>query len=171
MESLKCDFEFDSIERDFQKFNHQKTLIWILHADKIPPHIGISAQGQFFSLKVSGKDEFFPINKLSELLVSKKIATVLIELECRISLQEIAEKFGEFSQAVDLQSSCLVPIKELVLTNEKVNQLKELLEILKKKGLINRVFGLNLNPSYQGIPHYSTDEIKFRLEKLKHAER
>ena len=52
MESLKCDFEFDFIDPNFENVNHQKTLLWIVHANKIPPHIGISVDGYFFSLKV-----------------------------------------------------------------------------------------------------------------------
>ncbi|NBR15845.1 MAG: hypothetical protein EBU01_14895, partial [Crocinitomicaceae bacterium] len=51
------DFEFKNI----QFVNHLETktgvYLWILHADKIPPHIGISIDGQYFSLKAKGKDE------------------------------------------------------------------------------------------------------------------
>ncbi len=171
MDSLKCDFQFDSIDRNFENVNHQKHLLWILHADKIPPHIGISLNGLFFSLKVSGKDEFFPTNKLIDLLVMKKIATILVELNSHVSLEQIAVKYNEFSHARNLQSSCLVPIKELLVSGKKAERLKELLELLLENQLINRVFGLNLGENYKGIPHYTTDEIELRLEKLKHVER
>jgi len=171
MESLKCDFEFDSIDFGFEKLNHQKNLLWILHADKIPPHVGFSAQGQFFSLKVRGKDEFLPIDKLIELLKLKRISSVVIELNSNFLLNDLAQKFAQFDRVKDLKSSCLVPIKDLFILDKNVNQLKELLEFLKENKLINRVFGLNLNQTYKGIPHYTTYEIELRLEKLKHVKR
>jgi hypothetical protein len=49
--------------------------------------------------------------------------------------------------------------------------LKDLLDILEEKKLLNKVFGLNLDGTYKGIPHYTTEQIILRLEKLKHVER
>jgi len=170
MESLNCDFEFDSIESDLEKLNHHKNLLWVLHADKIPPHIGISAQGQFFSLKVGGKDEYLPTVKLIDFLSFKRIPSVVIELNSNKNLNEIAQKFEQFDRAKDLKSSCLVPIKELIVPGKNIGRLKELLEILTEKELINGVFGLNLAESYAGIPYYTTEQIELRLEKLKHVE-
>jgi len=63
----------------------------------------------------------------------------------------------------------LVPIKELLLPDERIERLKDLLDILEKKNLLNKVFGLNLTEAYKGIPHYTTEQIEFRLEKLRHV--
>jgi hypothetical protein len=65
----------------------------------------------------------------------------------------------------------LVPIKELLLPDERIERLKDLLDILEEKKLLNKVFGLNLDGTYKGIPHYTTEQIILRLEKLKHVER
>lgn len=169
MESLKCDFEFDSIDRYFENVNHQNTLLWILHANKIPPHIGISVDGFFFSLKVHGKDEFLPNFKLVNIINSRKILSVVIELNTNLLIDDVANKYDQFDFAKDLGSSCLVPIKELLLNGEKIERLKDLLHILKEKKLMNKVFGLNLTESYKGIPYYTTEQIEFRLEKLRHV--
>jgi hypothetical protein len=171
MESLRCDFEFDSIDFNIENLNLQKNLLWILHADKIPPHIGISAEAHFFSLKVSGKDEYMPVFKLIDILNFKKISSVVIELDSCITEYELANKYKKFDRAEDLGSSCLIPIKELFFPDSKVNRLKDFLDILKEKKLINRVFGLNLTDTYKGISYYTIEEIEFRLEKLKHAKR
>lgn len=170
MESLTCDFEFDYIDRNFEKVNHQNTLLWILHADKIPPHIGISVNGFFFSLKVRGKDEFLPNFKLVNIINLKKILTIAIELNRDLLLEEVAIKYNQFDFAKDLESSCLVPIKELLFNGEKIERLKDLLDILKEKKLMNKVFGLNLAETYKGVPHYTTEQIELRLEKLRHVE-
>ena len=171
MESLKCDFEFDFIDPNFENVNHQKTLLWIVHANKIPPHIGISVDGYFFSLKVRGKDEFLPTVKLLKILNSKKILTIAIELKSDIFLDVVANKYKQFHWAQNLDSSCLVPIKELLLPDERIERLKDLLDILEEKKVLNKVFGLNLDGTYKGIPHYTTEQIILRLEKLKHVER
>jgi len=169
MESLRCDFEFDFIDRNFENVNQQKNLLWILHADKIPPHLGVSVDGLFFSLKVRGKDEFLPTNKLLSLIKSKKISTVLVELNISLKLEDLTDAYNQFDCANDLQSSCLMPIKELIIPSKKVNRLKDLLEILREKQFINRVFGLNLAKTYKGIPYYTAEQIELRLDKLKHV--
>jgi hypothetical protein len=171
MESLNCDFEFNSIDLKIENLNHQKNLLWILHADRIPPHIGISAKGLFFSLKVTGKDEFLPVLKLLDILNLKKISSVVIELNSLFAEMELAYKYQQFDRAKDLESSCLVPIKELFHLDSKIKRLKDLLDFLQEKKLINRVFGLNLTETYKGIPFYTTEDIEFRLEKLMHAKR
>ena len=51
------DFEFDHIIKDEVDLAPEQGLfLWVFHADKIPPHIGISLDGCFFSLKSSGVD-------------------------------------------------------------------------------------------------------------------
>lgn len=171
MELLKCDFEFNSIEFNLENLNHEKNLLWILNADKIPPHIGISAKAHFFSLKVHGKDEFMPVLKLLDLLNSKNISSIVIELDTCISEFELARIYEQFDCAKDLKSSCLVPIRELFFPDEKIERLKDLLDVIKEKKLMNQVFGLNLDSSYKGIPYYTVEQIEFRLKKRKNVER
>jgi len=58
----------------------------------------------------------------------------------------------------------------LLLSGEKIERLKDLLDILREKKLMNKVFGLNLTESYKGIPFYTTEQIELRLEKLRYVE-
>ena len=55
-EQLEYEFRFENLSRLESISETNDVLIWIFHADKIPPHIGISSQGFFFSLKSNGKD-------------------------------------------------------------------------------------------------------------------
>ena len=48
----------------------------VLHADKTPPHIGISINGLYYSLKAKGKDIALPVNEVFKVVERKKIATV-----------------------------------------------------------------------------------------------
>lgn len=169
MDLLKCDFEFNAIEPNIQLLDLNQSLLWILHADKIPPHIGISTFGNYFSLKVNGKDEHLPNEKLLTLIQSKKISTVVIALSSTYDVKVIESKFRKFQKAQDLNTTCLTPIKELLAPNALVLRLKDLLEILKETGEIQKVYGLNLSESFKGILFYTPDEIMKRLELLKNA--
>ena len=51
-----------------------RLILWVLHADKIPPHIGLSKNDQFYSLKVSGKDEGLPVRNVLQIIEKKNIA-------------------------------------------------------------------------------------------------
>jgi hypothetical protein len=68
----------------------------------------------------------------------------VIELNSNKNLNEIAQKFEQFDRAKDLKSSCLIPIKDLFISDQNVNQLKGFLEFLNDNKLMNQVFGLNL---------------------------
>lgn len=170
MELLNCDFEFKTIQKSLDSLDLNRTLLWILHADKIPPHIGISSSRAYFSLKVKGKDEELPVDKLLLLIENKKITTVTIELALDIELEVLKAKFNQFTKAEDLNATCLTPIKELLTPKSKVSRLKDLLETLNNTGKIACVYGLNLNSQFKGIPYYTIEEIKKRLELLKNAQ-
>jgi hypothetical protein len=170
MELSKCDFEFDSINLNIESLDLNQTLLWILHADKIPPHIGISTNGKYFSLKVNGKDEQLPVGKLLTTIQNKKISVVVIATSRTLGLDEIREKYLQFQKAEDLKNTCLTPIKELLTADANVSKLKDLLETLNNIGEIQQVYGLNLVSTYKGIPFYTTEEIRKRLELLKNAQ-
>ncbi len=171
MESSKCDFQFESIINSIETLDVNRTLLWILHADKIPPHIGISTQGSYFSLKVNGKDEDLPVEKLLSLCQIKKMSVVIVQLLKNLSLEDLKMKFSDFEKAEDIKTTCLTPIKELFTNETNVLKLKDLLETQNKKGEIEKVFGLNLRSTFKGIPFYTTEQIQKRLEFLKYVER
>ncbi|MFN5846790.1 MAG: hypothetical protein ACK46O_13885, partial [Flavobacteriia bacterium] len=52
--------------------------LWILHADKVPPHVGCSIDGNYYSLKVSGKDEGVNVAKVQTVIEKKGILTIVI---------------------------------------------------------------------------------------------
>ena len=50
-------FEFDNIIHQFDEVILNKGIyLSVVHANKIPPHIGIVVDGKYFSLKANGKD-------------------------------------------------------------------------------------------------------------------
>ncbi len=150
----------------------QGIFLWVFHADKIPPHIGISKDGFYFSLKVSGKDEFVSVEKISKLLKTKKIPTLIIKTsENSIKNRQLETIFEKYQTANSDGLTCLTPIIEIYFSETKDLILIELLNLLNEAGVMETIFGINLPADYKGIPAYSRQDIHNRLHQLKHAKR
>ena len=150
----------------------QGIFLWVFHADKIPPHIGISKDGFYFSLKVSGKDEFVSVEKISKLLKTKKIPTLIIKTsENSIKNRYLDIVFEKYQTANSDGLTCLTPITEIYFSETKDLILIELLNLLNEAGVVENIFGINLPADYKGIPAYSRQDIQDRLYQLKHAKR
>lgn len=162
-------FQFNEIDFS-ESYNFQSnTYLWIWHANKIPPHIGVSSENLYFSLKVSGKDVALPCERTLGLAVSKNISMLLIELKCSLQLSEIQRVYSRYDMASPKSSTCLSPIKQLFeLPN--VMQLSELLDEMEESKQIQQVFGIHLPLSYDSLPDYSVEEIQNRLLLLSNAQ-
>ena len=154
---------FDEII-EIDKFDQHGTYIWVIHADKIPPHLGISSDGMFFSLKVTGVDFDLPADRLLKTLDRKWIPLLIIETDS-ISVKDLRIVYSHYESAKDGGNTCLSPIKE-VFDLEKVNTIHELLKELKGKSKVKGVYGKNLPCHYKGIPEYELDAVNERLRKL-----
>lgn len=143
--------------------------LWVWHADKIPPHIGCSLNGQYFSLKVNGKDTALKSEKILSVIDAKKIPTLFIKLNTSIQTEELFHTFDLFLKAESGKTTCLSPITELLSCNSTVFQLSELLKYLDKMNQLDTVFGLNLAVGYQALPEYTKEDIENRLRKLEHV--
>lgn len=137
--------------------------LWVIHADKIPPHIGISDLFGFYSLKASGKDEGIPLDDLIKVLNKKNIATLIFEIDNQAALSN--EVFATYSKTIPGEVSCLAPVKE-VLGLPNATKLHDLIEQLENQKRIKAVFGLCLEKNFQGISDYGVDAIEARLKLL-----
>lgn len=145
--------------------------IWIWHANKIPPHIGVSIDGKYFSLKVKGKDEQLPVNKIKDIITKKSIGTFIIQTDFNSNLKNVASVFKRFTKAESLKTTCLNPIQEIYGLKGKKMILAELLNNFQTKGIITKVFSINLDAECRGIPKYGKKEIEARLIHLENAKR
>lgn len=143
--------------------------LWIWHADKIPPHIGCSINGAYFSLKVNGKDDKKESNNALLVIQQKKIATVLVKLKTQTNLEYVQTIFNGFEKAGRNGQTCLAPITEILGCSDSVSQLATLLKFLESKQQIESVFGLNLTTDYAGILAYTKIDIANRLRTLENA--
>ena len=164
------DFIFDSIQFQEKIEQLHGVHLWILHADKIPPHIGISVDEHYFSLKAKGKDESVAIKSMLQVIDKKKISTVLIQLKSNLTFDQVRIEYSKFERAFGLETSCLVPIKNCLNAPKNIQKLSELLHFLQDENQLLSVFGLHLINEYKGIKSYSIDEIQQRIEKLNDVE-
>jgi hypothetical protein len=153
-----------------EDFN-QGCKLWVWHADKIPPHIGISLDGAYYSLKVKGKDLGISVLRLLDLIKKKGCATLIFELDIHLTRDQADDVFSNYEKASTSVATCLTPIKDLMHCGEEVEKLADLLHILSQKDVLGKVFSLNLKDNYQGIPAYSKKEIENRLNELQNVER
>lgn len=158
------------------QFEHGSVLskglyLWIWYADKIPPHIGCSVDGSYYSLKVSGKDEALLSDKVLNIIRRKKIPTIFVAVDKEVRLTEVDVVFMNYRQAQSERSTCLTPVIEL-LGWEKIgiDQLSTLLKYLESNKILGKVFGLNLTEGYTGIPEYGAEDIQNRLRKLENVQ-
>ncbi|MDX2362846.1 MAG: hypothetical protein QNK23_18695 [Crocinitomicaceae bacterium] len=164
MELLLSDYFIDHISIDVE-VNRYALNLWVWHADKIPPHIGISIEGKYFSLKANGKDENMSIDKVTDLITKKKITALCFELNNSVQYKDMETCFANYELTVPNKITCLHPIKE-ILGCEKVRKLTELLTELYQHQNVERVIGFNTGEGFSGIKNYSTKDIHSRLKKL-----
>ncbi len=166
MEVLNSEFHFNHIiDSESELFDAQKALLWVWHADKIPPHIGFSINGNYFSLKANGRDVNVPVDSIVELIHKKKIPTLAIQLDIYITNDVVEVEFLKFAKTVPLQITCLEPIKQIVGSTE-ASQLSELLTILNDRNQLQQVVGFYLPEDFKQIRSYTLEDIHRRLSDL-----
>jgi hypothetical protein len=165
-------FEFSSIQvvNQATQFN-EGFFIWVWYADKIPPHIGCSVNGAYYSLKVNGKDNGITVSKAFQLIHKKAIPTIFVKVKTELNQSSVHLAYESYQQAEPHMSTCLTPITQLFSCLSGVKQLSELLKYLSEQQKMETVFGVNLNNDYRGIRNYNQQDITNRLQILKDVKR
>lgn len=160
---------FESIKQfERSAFDVKLSYLWVLHADKIPPHVGISVEGNYFSLKYNGKDEGVSVESVIELIEKKPIKTLAIQLKKVIVSDELKNAFARFERTSPNEVTCLAPI-EKALGKTKFEKLELLLHDLELHNELEEIIGFNIDESYKGIPFYTEADIHKRLQFLENV--
>lgn len=141
------------------------TYLYVFHADKVPPHLGIVANGMFFSLKANGIDLDLSVSKINALIERKKICTLIYEINKGI-IKDVREVFLAHGKYINTGETCLNPISEVYYTNQHHAKIGELLSDLKQEKCILNIYGAYLSSDFKGILNYSIEEINDRIKKL-----
>ena len=164
---FKIDLKNIKLISSVSEFPDHKRLLYIFHANKIPPHIGWSENNTFYSLKATGLDIGLDTNKINHIVLKKKIPTLIVEIVDFVQNEHNTKNiFRSYGEGLDKGKTCLNPIDEVLFNQVKHDKIGDLLETLLDMRMNLVFYGVNLPQSFQGILEYSKDDIEKRIFEL-----
>lgn len=170
MVALQYSFRVDTVAPLAPKWGEltEGVFIVVIHANKIPPHIGVLSNGLFYSLKAKGKDVGVRLSTLKEILTKKEIATLFFEVKNGLNFHHGVEQvFTSIGSEIVKGTTCLSPLLTIFNTQATCRTVADLLSELEKNDHLGSVFGAFLPEAYEGIPYYDVNSIQDRINKLK----
>ena len=165
---------FNFIVKDFHKnlntIDFQESCLWVINSNKTPPHIGVSTENLFFSLKANGKDFELSAQQVFQKLIEKNVELILFQLKEKIIAPVLNSIYSNYSFAIPSKISCLTPILEVFAINERI-LLPQLLSYLEDQNLISNIFVINSDREIIRIGNYTECDVAKEIEKFHHAKR
>lgn len=161
-----------------QEFLNRDSWLVILHASRIPPHIGILIEGNYNSLTIKGHELNVSVPALIKMVQQKKIEALFIRLKHHPVFsfdyqREVCQMFiQQYHQVKPMEATCLSPVKLFLqefyaLPIKEKELLFELLERLKQNNYLEDCFALNLqiNNNEFCLPQYSSEQLQEVIQK------
>ena len=160
------------------------TWLVILHASRIPPHIGVLIDGSYNSLTIKGREIDVNIEALLKTIQQKKIESIFIRLKKHPVFsgdyqKEICQHYiHQFTQVKQNEASCLSPVKLFLQEFYALQLIEEemffqLTERLKQNHYISSTVAVNINGKTEGnefaLPIYSLEELQDVIKKERSA--
>jgi hypothetical protein len=144
--------------------------IVILHASRIPPHIGIIAGNKYHSLSIKGQEINLPLEAFLKNIRIRKIPSIFIKIKSHptFSNDYLKEHFihdiQQFAKVEAGAATCLSPLRSFFeevysVSTTDVNFIFELLPRLESNGLIESVAFLFIAEEHFHLPVYDMDQI------------
>lgn len=142
----------------------------IVHAMRIPPHIGMIVNNRYHSLTIKGQELNQPAEVLLKNTRIRKIPSLFIRLKkhATFSYDYLNEHFisniQQFNKVEVNKATCLSPVKLFFeetygLSLDQINYIFELLPLLEEAGVIEDVSSLFIDEEMFQLPVYDLDEI------------
>ncbi len=140
--------------------------LWIWNPNQKSPHLGISLNGEYFSLQVYGKQENIATNTLVELVQRKKNKVLFIQIRTAKKREQIEEVFNDFESCTVNQCSCAKPLLKIFGIDNPNGLLFDILDKIEQENSVQSVYALNLPSEFTGIPPYTFADVQSNLERL-----
>jgi hypothetical protein len=153
------------------------TWIVVLHAKRIPPHIGLLINGVYNSLTIKGHELNVSTEALLKTISQRKLQTVMVKLiqhpvfSNDYQLQVFKELVLQFPMVKQHQATCLSPVKLFLeefyaLKNQAEELLFELMQRLVDNNYIQYASTLNMEVVENGfeLPTYTAMQLQERIE-------
>lgn len=142
------------------------TFLWVWKADKLPPHIGLSVNHEYYGLKWLKKEVALPISDLLGRVGRMNFPMVFIEVKNTGSLEDVRSIFEQYASCQQNDCSCLQPINTFFGYKQPKAVVHDLVQYLKSKGEIQNYYSTNLPKSFKGIPAYDYGLVEQELQIL-----
>lgn len=168
-----------SISKTFNEAHLLKGVyIAVIHATRIPPHIGLIICGKYHSLTVKGQDINTSVEALIKNTVQRKIPSLFIKIKAHPTFSEayLKEHFitniQQFPKVDVGAATCLSPVKLFFnetynVRVENINYLFELIPALYAENLIEHTTALFVDEKNYQLPEYSVKEINRGIMEVK----
>jgi hypothetical protein len=157
--------------------------LWIvvLHASRIPPHVGLLFNGSYFSLNLKGVEKNIELAVLLRTIELQSIKSIFIKVKKHpvFSVEYLKEVFeNDLSnyQKVTAETTCFKPVKlffeeHYLFCSHPINFLFELFSPLLKNEMIEKTIAMNLTEeiikSTFTFNAYTAEDIKDKLASIK----
>ncbi len=169
MEEFQFKIDYNNITHisKIADFPNHKGLLYIFHANKIPPHIGWSVRDKFYSLKATGADIGLDTFKINHIILKKEIPTLIVQLsDVPLNEKNIIDIFSKYGEGLQQGKTCLNPIDEVLFGQVKHEKIGDLLKTLFDNQINLIFYGVNLPLTFKGIFNYSKNDIEKRIIEL-----
>lgn len=165
-----------------KSFNEPELLkglyIAVIHATRIPPHIGMVIDKKYHSLSIKGQDINTSVAALIKNSTIRKIPSLFVKIKSHptfsgVYLREhFITNIQNFNRVDIGIATCLSPLKLFFeevynIPMGDINYLYELLPALESSGLIESITSLNVDPENYQLPIYSDKEINAEIEQVR----
>lgn len=140
-----------------------EVVLWVIQADRIPPHMGLSVFGKYYCLKATGPDCGSSADMLLLKLQKKRVTTLLFSI--LHNEERSIDVFGHYQAAIHGLATCLHPIRDY-LSIPKAQTVHELLAELAHKNMLHSYYGIRIEDHFKGIPFYTKADVESHLLKL-----
>lgn len=167
--------------KPFSEFNLNKGIyICLLHAKRVPPHIGIIINGNYHSLTIKGAEPNVVLKVLVKTIELKKIESVFFKIETHpvFSTDYLNAVFLEILKKhphiISNEVTCLTPLKAFFNEFYAIESLESDIIYTFLKQLLNNNFileayslNLDLQNNKIDIPVYSQNEINEKIKTIR----
>jgi|TARA_R110000737_G_scaffold182215_1_gene205547 hypothetical protein len=154
----------DRVEINSTKDLSEGLFIWIWQAHKLPPHLGISQNGKYYSLLYDRKQVALSIESQMEIIRRKKLSMIWQEITSES--KDLSDIFTNYTSCASDNSSCIQPILDGLEIKKKGGVLFDLLSDLSNHDTLGKALCLNLPYDFKGIKKYNRREVEMYLFKL-----
>lgn len=156
------------------------TWLVILHASRIPPHIGLVIDGNYNSLTIKERELNVEMEALLKTISQKKIESLFVKLvkhpvfSSDYQLHTFQELLQQFTVVKQGEATCLSPIKLFfeefyAVRNNKDQLLFDFLEILNDNDYITEILATNVKEANEDkvfvLKTYTPEQLQERIKE------